>query len=275
MRLPLALIALVAATGVAHGKPNKKPKPKPDPVEPAPPPEPEKKPDPPPKPATPPPGPGDKRRIIGILDVHVDGVPAEVAAQFQNNLEQQLDSREYWLAPEARMHEMLANSTKWSEGCVVGPCLMEVKVQTGADVVLLAAINGSGTSFGYVVSVIRTDTGQYVAQESERCDVCTVNEALTNATLAAVKLVTSIPDKFPDPMAEQRAAMDLSTKKYEHDKVVVQSHHKRAAMIVTLTGIAVAVGGAALYFTQDHANYGLATAAAGAGIAVGGIVLSF
>jgi hypothetical protein len=46
-------------------------------------------------------------------------------------------------------------------------------------------------------------------------------------------------------------------------------------MIVTLTGIAVGVGGAALYFTQDHASYGLATAAAGAGIAVGGIVMSF
>ncbi|HTL34093.1 MAG TPA: hypothetical protein VL326_13280 [Kofleriaceae bacterium] len=254
MRLLLALLALVLATGVADA---------------------EKKPAAAKKPAEAPPGPGDKRRIIGILDVHVDGVPPDVAAKFQKSLEDQLDSREYWLAPQARMHELLGNSTKWSEGCLLGPCLMEVKVQTGADVVLLAAINGSGTSFGYVVSVVRTDTGQYVAQESERCDVCTVNEALTNATLAAVKLVTSIPDKFPDPMAEQRAALDLTTKKYEHDKVAAKSHHKRLAMIVTLTGIAVGVGGAALYFTQDHASYGLATAAAGAGIAVGGIVMSF
>ena len=255
-RLAATVLTSIALVGVAHAKP------KPDKA--------------PAKKAEPLPGPDDKRRIIGILDVTVDGVPPDIAAQFQANLESQLDSREYWLAPQARMHELLSNSTKWSEGCVVGPCLMEVKVQTGAEVVLLAAINGDGTSFGYVVTLVRTDTGRFVAQEAERCDVCTVNEALTNATLAAVKLVTSLPDKLPDEAAEQHAAMDLATKKLEHDKVVIKHRHRKLATILGLSGLAIAVGGAALYFTQDHASYGLATAAAGGGLMVGGLVaLSF
>ena len=63
------------------------------------------------------------------------------------------------------MHEMMANSTKWTEGCVVGSCLHEVKTQTGAELVLLAALTGSGTSFGYVVTLVRTDTGRMLAQD--------------------------------------------------------------------------------------------------------------
>ena len=63
---------------------------------------------------------------------------------------------------------------KWTEGCVVGACLSEVRAQTGAELVLLAALTGSGTSFGYVVTLVRTDTGRVLAQESDRCDVCTV-----------------------------------------------------------------------------------------------------
>lgn len=228
------------------------------------------------KPASSRPVAGDRRRIVGILDVRVDGVPKEIAAQFQTNLEAHLDSRAYWLAPMSRMHEMLANSTKWTEGCLVGSCLGEVKIQTGAELVLLAALTGSGTSFGYVVTLVRTDSGRMLSQEADRCDVCTVNEALTNATLAAVKLVTSVPDTLPDEVADNHAAMDLATHKLEEDKNELHHHHKAVGIGLTITGLAVAAGGAALYFAKDHSNAGLATAAAGGGLAIGGLlVLSF
>src|SRR5262249_1744753 len=132
---------------------------------------------------------GDKRRIVGILDVRVDGVPVEIQRQFQSDLEKHLDSRAYWLAPQERIREMMSNSTKWTEGCVVGSCLSELKTQTGAELVLLAAITGSGTSFGYVVTLVRTDTGRMLAQDASRCEVCTVKEVLASATLAAAKLL--------------------------------------------------------------------------------------
>lgn len=215
----------------------------------------------------------DRRRIIGILDVHVDGVPRGIAAQFQKNLEAQLDSNAYWLAPQRRMKEMLANSTKWTDGCVVGACLREVKVQTGAEVVLLASITGSGTSFGYVVTLVRTDTGAFVAQETDRCDVCTVSEALSSATLAAVKLVTALPEKFPDTQAEQKAAFDLTKKELVSDQAQTKSRHGIIGLTLTLTGVVAAGTGIALYVTQNQPNYALATAAAGAGLALGGVVV--
>jgi hypothetical protein len=222
------------------------------------------------KPARPPGG--DKRRIVGILDVRVDGVPKETAAQFQANLEKQLDSRSYWLAPRSRVHEMMANSTRWTEGCLVGPCLHEIRVQTRADVVLLAAISGSDTSFGYVVTLMRTDTGRVLSQAAERCDVCTVSEALTNATLAAVRLLTEVPDELPDETADLRAAAarDGAAKDGAHTRTM--RRHRNVGLATLLTGLAVAGAGTALYFAKDRPDYALATAAVGGGLSLGGVI---
>src|SRR6185295_9285353 len=106
----------------------------------------------------------------------------------------QVDNRHYFLASKSSMHDRMQNSTKFTEGCVVGPCLRDVKTQAFADIVLLAALSGSGTSFGWVVTLFRTDTGSVLAQKSERCDVCTVSEALSTATLETVDLLSTIPD---------------------------------------------------------------------------------
>jgi hypothetical protein len=214
---------------------------------------------------------GDKRRIVGILDVRVDGVPKETAAQFQVDLEKQLDSRSYWIAPRSRMHEMMANSTRWTDGCLVGPCLTEIHAQTRADLVLLAAISGSDTSFGFVVTLMRTDSGRVLSQAAERCDVCTVSEALTNATLAAVRLLTEVPDELPDEAAELRAATrDVAAKDGAHTQT--RRRHRSVGLATLLTGLAVAGAGTALYFAADKPDYALATAAVGGGLTLGGVI---
>jgi hypothetical protein len=216
---------------------------------------------------------GLKRKIVGVLEIRADGIPAEQKAQFQTNLEAQLDSKHYWLSPESRMHAILANSTKWTDGCLIGKCLAEVKAQTNADLVLLAALSGSGTSFGYVVTLVRTDTGRVLSQKAERCDVCTVNEALTKATKATVALLQAVPDTLPDDDAETRSAVTVATQSLRAD--VRHDRHARtvSGTVLTVVGIAAAAAGAAIYFTQDHARSGLATAAAGAGLAAGGVVV--
>lgn len=259
----LALLLLIG--GVAAAGPRKKEPPKKEPPAPAPE---AKEPEPPPPPPQPPPS--GNQRIVGVLDVRVEGVPPEISAQFQQQLEAQVDTKHFWLAPRSRMHEMMTNSTKWTEGCVIGKCLSEVKRQTNADLVLLAALTGSGTSFGYVVTLVRTDTGLVLAQESERCDVCTVSEALANATLATVKILNAVPDQLPDERADQAAK--LAAVQATGDKELAEAkHHPHAvATGILLTGLAVAAGGAGLYFVQKDA--GIATAAAGGGLLLGGVL---
>jgi hypothetical protein len=220
-----------------------------------------------------PPRPGDKRRIVGILEVRVEGVPKEIQRQFQLDLEKQLDSNQYWLAPQQRIREMMANSTKWTEGCVVGLCLSEVKVQTGAELVLLASITGSGTSFGYVVTLVRTDTGRMLAQEASRCEVCTVKEVLASATLAAVKLLTAVPERLPDEAAEQSAALDVATGTLREETVAMRRHNRRLGIGLTLAGLVAAGAGVTMYFAMDRPAYALGIAGAGVGSALGGVVV--
>jgi hypothetical protein len=224
----------------------------------------------------PPSGPADTRRIVGILEVRVDGVPDEVKERFQRGLEDQVDTKHYWLASRAHVKQRMMRSTKWTEGCIVGPCLAEVRAQTGAELVLLAALTGSGTSFGYVVTLVRTDSGRVLQQESDRCDVCTVNEAMTQATLATTGLLNNVPDKLPDEAADQTASVNLAVGKIERDLAARDRHTSRIGTALTAVGVVAAIGGLALYLTQDGPTYAAMTAAAGGALAAGGlIVLSF
>ena len=262
-----ALALLLLISGVAVAGPHKKDPPKKEPPAPAPAP---KEPDPPPPPEPPKAPPSANQRIVGVLDVRVEGVPPEIAAQFQQQLEAQVDTKHFWLEPRSRMHEMMTNSTKWTEGCVIGKCLSEVKRQTNADLVLLAALTGAGTSFGYVVTLVRTDTGLVLAQESERCDVCTVSEALANATLATVKILDAVPDQLPDEHAMQAAKLAAVQTTADKELAEAKHHPHAVATGILITGLAVAAGGAGLYFVQKDA--GVAVAAAGGGLLLGGVL---
>lgn len=252
LRAALALIALCSTAFAGPGAGKKKEPPAPA-APPAPPPEPEK----------PFPSGVDKRRIIGILDLKVDGAPPEVAAQFQRDLEAQVDPQHYFLASRTRMRDRMANSTKWTEGCVVGACLKEVKVQSNADVVLLAALTGSGTSYGWVITLVSTESGRVIAQEGERCDVCTISESLNAATLATVKLLNSVPEDLaaegkPLPAAAPPPAPE---------------HRSHALPIgLAIAGAVLAAAGIGYYAAEDSAKAGLGIAGAGGGLLVGGLL---
>jgi hypothetical protein len=217
------------------------------------------------------PKPGDKRRIIAVLDVRVgEGVPPEVSQQFQRDLDQMVDPEHYWLAPRSRVHELMAQSTKWTDGCTVGPCISEVRTQTGADVALIAALTGSGTSFGSVITIVRTDNGAVLSQEAARCDVCTLNEALATAERASIKLLDALPAKLPDAKEEQRAVaapLEARIAKLEH------SDHHVAGYVLLALGLAAAGAGLAIYEAANQPSYSLGILGAGAGLALSGVVV--
>ena len=211
--------------------------------------------------------------MVGILDVRVDGVADAVKAQFERGLEEQLDTKIYWLSSRAQMRERMKFSTKWTEGCLVGGCLAELRTQTNAELVLLAAFNGSGTSFGHVVTIVRTDTGRVLSQESGRCEVCTVNEAMAEATLAVLRLLNAVPDKLPDEAGDHSVAMDLVTASSKKELAETQRSVRRLGIALTVIGLAVAGGGLATYVLNDKPDYALAITAAGGGLLLGGVVV--
>ena len=224
------------------------------------------------------------RRIVGILDIV--GPASDVSAAFENGLEQKLDRKRYWLVPRSKMTERLRNSTKWTPGCLAGPCLKEVKVQTNADVALLAALDGTGTSFGYVVTLMRTDTGSVLSQASDRCDVCTLTEAMSNATVATIRLLEAVPDKLPEAAASPVAAIDDSSTAVVAKQLAAsrsqRRHARKIGVSLTVVGVLAAAVGVTAYALQSAddrrsgPNYRLVTAAGGVGLALGGVaVLTF
>ena len=217
-------------------------------------------------PATPFPPSSDPRRIVGVLDIRVDGAPPEVGVQFQRDLEAKVDPKRYFLAPRVRMHDRMTSSTKWTEGCVVGDCLREVKVQTNADVVLLASLTGSGTSYGWVVTLVGTEHGKVVGQTSERCDVCTVSEALNAATRATLMLLDHVPEDLHSETPVAVVVKPIEPEPAPHN------NHTVLGTALTIAGLAVAAAGTAYYFAQSHDKNGLVIAGAGGGLLIGGVV---
>jgi hypothetical protein len=235
-----------------------------------------------PAPAPPPDGTGvrsrpiavDNRRMVGLLEVRVEGLSDEVRASFQHQLEEQIDSKRFRIADPAYLKKAMSQSTKWTDGCLVGRCLAEIRAQSGTELVLLAALTGSGTSFGYVVTLVRTDTGRVVDQEADRCDVCTVSEAMRGATLAEVRLLSNVPDRLPDEAAEQAAAIQRATDDARRAVAARDRRTSRIGIVLVAVGLAGALVGGALYLLDDsRPNYAIATAAGGAALSTGGIVV--
>jgi hypothetical protein len=218
-------------------------------------------------------GSSDQRRMIGILDVRVEGISDEMKAQFEKHLTTQVTSDHYWLASPAQMRERMKLSTKWTEGCVIGVCLSEVRTQTNAELVVLAALTGSGTSFGYVVTLVRTDIGRVLSQKAERCDVCTAAEVMQLATLAVIELINAAPDPLPDISGDQGAAVDLAVGQVKRSLQDAQRTTRRGGIVLTVVGAVAAGVGAALYYTQDKPMYAVGITAGGAGLLASGVIV--
>lgn len=218
-----------------------------------------------------------RKIIVGILDVRVDGMPTEVAARFEAKLTEQLDTGHYWLATRERMHELLAGSADWIEGCVAGPCLSVVKTQTGAERVVSVYLHGKGTSFGSVVTLFRTDTGAVMKQHAEHCDACTVNEAVDQSILATIGLVALAPDELPDEVrdSESRLAAAIAPVKAEQRRQA--RSHRRVGIALTVLGVAAAATGLILHSqTANHRDLAFGLIGGGAGATASGLlVLTF
>lgn len=217
--------------------------------------------------------PADKRRTVGLLDVRVEGLSDEIKDNFRRELEEQIDTKRFWLADLKVLKAAMMRSTKWTEGCLVGRCLAELRTHSGAELILLTALTGSGTSFGYVVTLVRTDTGNVVEQESDRCDVCTVSEVMKQATLAAVEVLNNAPDKLPDEAAERAALVERAVGKVSAQADARTRRQRQLGVTMLAVGVASAVVGGALYFGSESRPGYAAVTAGGVALAAGGVVV--
>jgi hypothetical protein len=201
---------------------------------------------------------------VGILRIDTEGVSDTVALQFEQEIVSALEGVGFEVTNRADLLAALANSD-FIDGCSFGPCLRAVHEATGLELVLTARIQGEGSSFSVIVSLIDTRTGFHTSQDAQKCAVCTLDEAISTASLATVGMATgtggaAVADPSGDPTRPVTSA-----KKVNKNKAIL----KRSGLIFIGTGAVAAFLGA--YFTSaEDETLGAVGLVSGATLIAGG-----
>jgi len=215
-----------------------------------------------------------EEEIVGVLHLETEGVSETAAEKFETSIEEGLSGTGFRVAPRKRLKELLANSS-YVDGCHFGSCLNEVYRNTKVRMVLIGRIVSLGPSYSYVVSLLDTRTGHPMSQVADRCDVCTLEEAMATATIAVVELVSKAgamdpaEDRVPeDPQLCTREVAAVKKRNSDSRRIT-----RRAAFF--FLGAAALAGGAGAYFiaTDRDERVGYAAAAAGGTFAVASATL--
>ncbi len=136
---------------------------------------------------------GTQENLVGILSIDTGGVSGTTAEQFETQVEEALEGVGRRLVRRKALRDRLQGSG-YLEGCYFGPCLTVLRVASGVPLALVARFQGEGSSYSFVITLVDTKTGLPTAQVAQTCPVCTVDEAITTATLATIKLLNGGED---------------------------------------------------------------------------------
>ncbi len=201
--------------------------------------------------------------LIGLLDVRVEGVSDTAAEVFTKQIEESLGIAGLKVASRARLREYLAG-TAWNAACLFGSCLKELKTHAGVSRVIEATLVSIGPSYHYTITLLDTATGTIVRQTSITCDVCTVDEAFSDAALEVVQLITNPSGDITAPLVDGPGGGD------QPGNLVARRRTRRAAL--AFLGAAVVAGAGGLYlYSRDEDRLGAAGVGAAGAFAVAGV----
>jgi len=191
--------------------------------------------------------------IVGILDMQVSGVSSVAAAKFEEAIERGLVDNGFQVAPRSRLTEVLSQSS-YVPGCFFGPCLQQVFRNTELRLVLVGRVSSIGPRYDVVLTLLDTRLGRTTSQVVDRCEVCTLEEAITTTTLGVVELVTGAGTAMVDPAlgptsSESPPDLALLLQRSQQEVSVRQRRLRQAA--VFFLGAAAIVGGAGAYFAGN------------------------
>lgn len=213
----------------------------------------------------------DKGEIVGILHFEASGVSPTAARAFEDSIERGLTDNGYQVAPRKRMMQMLGPSS-YAPGCLFGACLEEVHRNTDVRLVLVGRVSAVGPAYTIVMSLLDTRLGRPMSQVVERCEVCTVEEAITTATLVVVSLTEGAGGAVLDPAAGGGTLgklPDFKAQLEEREKQIASRRRSMLSSALFFFGAAVLAGGAGAYFVAtDQRDRGLPALGAGGAFAV-------
>jgi hypothetical protein len=197
------------------------------------------------------------KKRVAILDFVADGVSADVHAQFETTIEEQLRSAGYTVVTHAATAETIGKRDL-QEGCSFGPCVSAIGKALDVERLLDVRIGAEGQSYSYVVSMIDT-RGVPVAQVADACAVCTVAEAMNKVGVAVGAL-----EGRPVPYGLDAAPVTRPSQ---------PTRSKLVPALLVAAGAAMTGGGAALVATTDPKAPGWVTIGSGSTVLLTGLVM--
>lgn len=208
-----------------------------------------------------------EKDLVGILSIDTSGVSGATAEQFETQVEEALSGVGRHSVSRAALRKRLEGSD-FLEGCYFGPCLTALRVASGVPLILVARIQGEGSSYSFVITLVDTKTGVSTAQVAQTCPVCTVDEAIMTATLATIALLSTEPDvtvlAVDDALVEGAGPSKSSPTTPSIGPV------RGAGWLFLATGIAAVAGGGYLLLEDERRDLSIAGLASGAALFTGG-----
>lgn len=205
-------------------------------------------------------------QLVGILSIETRGVSDVVAGQFEAEVEEALDGVGVQSVGRDALRKKLEGSV-FMEGCLFGPCLNTLRNATGIPIVLVANIQGNGSSYNFVISLIDTRTGSPTSQVSQNCAVCTIEEAISTATLTTISLLMGTGD------TKTSADVTLLQQAASGKRVASSKRLLRRSGLVFLGVGAVAVLSGVYLMSSRGSDVGIVATSSGASIAAGGVTM--
>lgn len=125
---------------------------------------------------------------VAMLELTGTDVPEEALKRFEESLHEGLEGAGY----EVKSRSKIAAALKKSEfvsGCTFGPCMRVLRQVTGVDRAVVVHVQGLGSSYTFVASLVETKRGRLEVQVSETCAACSIDDAAATASMVGSSLL--------------------------------------------------------------------------------------
>lgn len=207
--------------------------------------------------------------LVGILSIDTSGVSEATAEQFEAQVEEALKGVGRHSVSRKALRERLQGS-EFLEGCYFGPCLTALRVASGVPLVLVARIQGEGSSYSFVITLVDTKTGMFTAQVAQTCPVCTVDEAIMTATLATIDLLSPSGEAAINPDGTKLSAEQGGSENAKRPSI---GPLRTAGWLFLGAGFAAAAAGGYLLLQDERRDLSIGGLASGAALFTGGATI--
>ncbi len=204
---------------------------------------------------------------VAMLELTGSDVPEEALKRFEESLHEGLEGAGYQVKSRSRIAAALKKS-EFVTGCTFGPCMRVLREVTGVKRAVVVHVQGLGSSYTFVASLVDTAAGRLVVQVSETCAACSIDDAAATASMVGSSLLL----KQADPKSGAGDS-GLTSSSATAKGASSGGTGLRVASYVFM-GASVVAGAAGAYFlADDDRDRGLPlVAGAGAGF-VGGFTM--